>query len=330
LESRELFTNVAAISLEQVFPESADCNARKASIMTESPSVASEPCAFIGLGVMGRAMAKHLAKAGHKLTVFNRTRARAQEFVALHGGKVALTPAEAARAAKFVFVCVGKDEHVRDVVLAGGGVLEGLAPGSVLIDHGTSSADLARELSQVAVAKGCGALDAPVSGGQSGAEQGTLTIMAGGRDADFERVLPLFRSYSRQARLLGPAGSGQLAKMVNQICLAGLIQALAEALNFAEAAGLDPVATVEAISQGAAQSWQMDHRHAAMIADSFDFGFAVEWMRKDLGLAFDEARRNGAALPVTALVDQFYADIVAMGGHRWDTSSLIRRLRMRS
>jgi 3-hydroxyisobutyrate dehydrogenase len=298
--------------------------------MTESSAAALEPIAFLGLGVMGRGIARHLAKSGHPLTVFNRTRARAEEFVALHGGKVASSPAEAAEGAQFVFVCVGNDDHVRDVILAAGGALETLAPGSVLVDHGTSSADLARELSLAAMDRGAGAVDAPVSGGQAGAEQGTLTIMAGGRDADFERALPVFRKYSRQARLLGPAGSGQLAKMVNQICIAGLLQALSEALNFAELAGLDPVATVDAISQGAAQSWQMEHRHAAMIADSFDFGFAVEWMRKDLGLAFGEARRNGASLPVTALVDQFYADIVALGGQRWDTSSLIKRLRVRS
>jgi 3-hydroxyisobutyrate dehydrogenase-like beta-hydroxyacid dehydrogenase len=299
--------------------------------MSESPAVAAhEPVAFLGLGVMGRSIARHLAKSGHPLTVFNRTRARAEEFVAQNGGKIALSPADAAASAKVVFVCVGKDDHVRDVILGPGGALESLAPGGLVIDHGTSSADLARELSQVAIERGCGALDAPVSGGQAGAEQGTLTIMAGGRDADFERAQPLMRKYSRQARLLGPAGSGQLAKMVNQICIAGLIQALAEALNFAELAGLDPAATVEAISHGAAQSWQMEHRHAAMIANSFDFGFAVEWMRKDLALAFDEARRNGAALPVTALVDQFYADIQSLGGQRWDTSSLIRRLRVRS
>jgi 3-hydroxyisobutyrate dehydrogenase len=285
---------------------------------------------FIGLGVMGRAIARHLAKAGHPITVFNRTQAKAEAFVEETGGKLAVSPAEAAAGAKFVFVCVGKDNHVRDVLLQPGGAFESLEPGSILIDHGTSSADLARELSVLAIERGCGALDAPVSGGQAGAEQGTLTVMVGGRDADFERALPVLRLYSKQVRLLGPAGSGQLAKMVNQICLAGLIQALSEALNFAELAGLDPLATVEAISQGAAQSWQMDHRHATMISDSFDFGFAVEWMRKDLGLALDEARRNGAPLPVTALVDQFYADIVGMGGQRWDTSSLIRRLRMRS
>ncbi len=299
--------------------------------MTESiASPAATPVGFIGLGTMGRAIALHLVKAGHPIAVFNRTQSKADEFVGEHGGRLAGSPAEAAAGARFVFVCVGNDHHVRDVVLEPGGALEALEPGAILVDHGTSSATLARELSHLAIERGCGALDAPVSGGQAGAEQGTLTVMVGGRDADFERALPVLRTYSKQARLLGPAGSGQLAKMVNQICLGGLIQALSEALNFAELAGLDPLATVEAISQGAAQSWQMDHRHAAMIANSFDFGFAVEWMRKDLGLALDEARRNGAALPVTALVDQFYADIVGMGGQRWDTSSLIRRLRMRS
>jgi 3-hydroxyisobutyrate dehydrogenase len=297
--------------------------------MTE-PSPKALPVGFIGLGVMGRAMARHLLKAGHQLSVYNRTQTKAEEFVAAHGGQVAASPAEAAAGARFVFICVGNDDHVRQVTVGPGGVFESVQPGAVLIDHGTSSADLARELHQLSIERGLGSLDAPVSGGQAGAEQGSLTVMVGGRDTDFERTLPLLRTYSKQVRLLGPAGSGQLAKMVNQICLAGLIQGLAEGLNFAELAGLDPLATVEAISQGAAQSWQMDNRHASMIADSFDFGFAVEWMRKDLGLALDEARRNGAPLPVTALVDQFYADIVGLGGQRWDTSSLIRRLRMRS
>jgi 3-hydroxyisobutyrate dehydrogenase-like beta-hydroxyacid dehydrogenase len=298
--------------------------------MSESSAAKSEPIAFLGLGVMGQAIARHLIRAGHDVTVFNRTTAKAVEFVEKNGGKLAESPAAAAKAARIVFVCVGNDDHVRDVILEPGGAFETLEPGGLLVDHGTTSADLARELSLLAIERGCGSLDAPVSGGQGGAEQGTLTVMAGGRDVDFERALPLFRTYSRHARLLGPAGSGQLAKMVNQICLAGLIQALSEGLNFAELAGLDPVAVVETLSHGAAQSWQMDHRHAAMIADSFDFGFAVEWMRKDLGLALEAARRNGAALPVTALVDQFYADIEAQGGQRWDTSSLIRRLRVRS
>ena len=295
-----------------------------------NPPKVPERIAFIGLGVMGSAIARHLVGAGHSVTVFNRTQAKAEAFVAAHGGEAAKSPAEAAAKANVMFVCVGNDEHVRDVLLGEEGALAALAPGGVVVDHGTSSADLARDIYQLALERGCGSLDAPVSGGQSGAQNGTLTVMCGGRDADFERALPLFRCYSKQARLLGPAGSGQLAKMVNQICLAGLIQALAEAINFAEAAGLDPADVMETLTHGAAQSWQMDHRHANMIADSFDFGFAVEWMRKDLGLALDESRRNGAPLPVTALVDQFYADLQAMGGQRWDTSSLIRRLRVRS
>jgi 3-hydroxyisobutyrate dehydrogenase-like beta-hydroxyacid dehydrogenase len=299
--------------------------------MTDSsPAKSLERVAFLGLGVMGREMARHLLRAGYPVTVFNRTLARAQEFAASHGCQVAESPAEAAKDAGVVCVCVGNDDHVRDVVLGPGGALESLPAGGLVIDHGTSSADLARELSVAAIARASCALDAPVSGGQAGAEAGTLTIMAGGRDVDFERALPLFRAYSKQARLLGPPGSGQLAKMVNQICIAGLLQGLAEGLSFAELAGLDPTAVVEAISQGAAQSWQMDHRHAAMVSNSFEFGFAVDWMRKDLGLALNEARRNGAPLPVTALVDQFYADVQAMGGQRWDTSSLIRRLRVRS
>ncbi len=299
--------------------------------MTETNKPKStEHVAFLGLGVMGTPMARHLLAAGHSVTVFNRTRAKADAFVAAHGGEAVDSPAEAARRANIVFVCVGNDEHVRDVVLEEDGVLEALAPGGLIVDHGTTSANLARDVYQAALDRGCGAVDAPVSGGQSGAENGTLTVMAGGRDADFERILPFLRTYSKHARLLGPAGSGQLAKMVNQICIAGVVQALAEGINFAESAGLDPALVVETLTHGAAQSWQMDHRHAAMIADSFEFGFAVEWMRKDLGLALEEARRNGAPLPVTALVDQFYADIQALGGHRWDTSSLIRRLRVRS
>jgi 3-hydroxyisobutyrate dehydrogenase-like beta-hydroxyacid dehydrogenase len=230
-----------------------------------SPAKSLERVAFLGLGVMGREMARHLLRAGYPVTVFNRTLARAQEFAASHGCQVAESPAEAAKDAGVVCVCVGNDDHVRDVVLGPGGALESLPAGGLVIDHGTSSADLARELSVAAIARGSCALDAPVSGGQAGAEAGTLTIMAGGRDVDFERALPLFRAYSKQARLLGPPGSGQLAKMVNQICIAGLLQGLAEGLSFAELAGLDPTAVVEAISQGAAQSWQMDHRHAAMV-----------------------------------------------------------------
>jgi 3-hydroxyisobutyrate dehydrogenase len=290
----------------------------------------AERVAFLGLGVMGSRMAAHLVRAGHEVTVFNRTQERAREFVRVHGGHAAATPAEAARDARFVMVCVGNDDHVRAVTLGPEGALETLAPGGIIVDHGTSSAALARELSAHAITRGNRAIDAPVSGGQAGAEQGTLTIMAGGRDEDFAQVEPLLRAYARHARLLGPAGSGQLAKLVNQICIAGVVQGLSEGIAFAESAGLDPLAVVEVISKGAAQSWQMEHRHATMIDGSFDFGFAVDWMRKDLGLALDEARRNGASLPVTALVDQFYADVQALGGQRWDTSSLIVRLRSRS
>jgi 3-hydroxyisobutyrate dehydrogenase-like beta-hydroxyacid dehydrogenase len=287
----------------------------------------SERVAFLGLGVMGSRMAARLVQAGHTVTVFNRTHARAQAFVNDHGGRFAASPAEAAREAEYVCVCVGNDEHVRAVTLGREGALESLAPGGIIIDHSTTSAELARELAASAVQSGCRAIDAPVSGGQIGAEHGTLTAMAGGREEDFQRVEGLLSAYCRHARLLGPPGSGQLAKMVNQICIAGLLQGLSEGLAFAERAGLDPAAVVEVISKGAAQSWQMEHRHAAMIEDSFDFGFAVDWMRKDLGLALQEARRNGASLPITALVDQFYSEIQGRGGQRWDTSSLITRLR---
>ncbi len=289
-----------------------------------------EKVAFIGLGVMGVHMAAWLAKAGHELSVFNRTFAKAHAFVEKHGGRVAETPSEAARDARFVFSCVGNDEHLGAVTVGPEGAFEAMAPGTLFIDHTTSSAALARELSRVAVRSGFGFVDAPVSGGQVGAEQGSLTVMVGGSPADFERARPLIAAYAKHVRLLGPSGSGQLTKMVNQICLAGLLQGLAEGLHFTEMAGLDPVDVVDVISHGAAQSWQMDQRHMPMIQGAFDFGFAVDWMRKDLGLAIDEARRNGATLPVTALVDQFYADVQAMGGQRWDTSSLIARLRART
>jgi 3-hydroxyisobutyrate dehydrogenase len=287
----------------------------------------AEKVAIIGLGVMGSNMAAWLVKAGHEVTVFNRTLLRAHEFVALHGGVAAPTPALAAYGADVVFSCVGNDDHLRAVTLGPEGAFEAMSQGALYIDHTTSSAGLARELARHAQQRGFGFLDAPVTGGQIGAEQGTLSVMVGGNPADFERGQPLIAAYAKYVRLLGPAGSGQLAKMVNQICIAGLLQGLAEGLFFAETAGLDPVAVVDVISRGAAQSWQMDQRHQAMIAGKFDFGFGVDWMRKDLGLALDEARRNGAALPVTALVDQFYADVQAMGGQRWDTSSLIARLR---
>jgi 3-hydroxyisobutyrate dehydrogenase-like beta-hydroxyacid dehydrogenase len=287
----------------------------------------AERIAFVGLGVMGSGMAARLLHAGHRVCVFNRTQARAQAFVAEHGGTFAASPAEAARDADYVFICVGNDDHLRAVTMGREGVLDTLRPGGLIVDHTTTSAQIARELSAAAIEHGCGAIDAPVSGSQVGAEQGTLTAMVGGRAEDFSRVESLLRAYCRHARLLGPAGSGQLAKMVNQICIAGLVQALSEGIAFAERAGLDQGAVIEVLSKGSAQSWQMEHRHAAMIDGSFDFGFAVDWMRKDLGLALEESRRNGATLPVTALVDQFYGEVQAQGGQRWDTSSLISRLR---
>jgi 3-hydroxyisobutyrate dehydrogenase-like beta-hydroxyacid dehydrogenase len=288
-----------------------------------------ERVAFLGLGVMGFPMAGHLARSGHELAVWNRSPARAERFVAGHSARRAASPADAARGAALVFVCVGRDADVREVVLGPEGALAGLAPGAVLVDHTTASAELARELEARTAERGAAALDAPVSGGQAGAEQGVLTVMVGGAEEPYERALPVLRCYARQVRRLGPAGSGQLAKMVNQICIAGLLEGLAEGLHFAEAAGLDAEAVVDVISKGAAQSWQMDNRHRTMLAGEFEHGFAVEWMRKDLGLALAEARRRGAALPVAALVDQLYAEVEAMGGRRWDTSSLIARLRRR-
>ena len=283
--------------------------------------------AFVGLGVMGFPMAGHWVAAGHEVVVFNRTAGRAEAWCARHGGRAAATPREAAEGAELVAVCVGDDDDVRSVVLGDEGVLAGLASGALLVDHTTASAALARELEAAAQARGVGFLDAPVSGGQAGAENGALTIMVGGEEDVFERALPALEVYARSVRRLGPAGAGQLTKMVNQICIAGVLEGLAEGLAFAERAGLDGAAVVDVISKGAAQSWQMENRSATMIEDDFDFGFAVDWMRKDLGIALEEARRNGARLPVTALVDQFYADVQGAGGGRWDTSSLIRRLR---
>lgn len=283
--------------------------------------------AFIGLGVMGSPMAGHWAAAGLDVTVFNRTRARAEAWVAEHGGTLAASPAEAARGAELVACCVGNDDDVRAVLLGAEGALAAMRPGSLLVDHTTASAALARELDASARARDVGFLDAPVSGGQLGAQNGQLTIMAGGAETTFEQARGALDHYARSVRLLGPAGSGQLAKMVNQICIAGILQGLAEGLAFAERAGLDPAAVIDVISKGAAQSWQMEHRSPTMIEDRFDFGFAVDWMRKDLGIALDEARRNGATLPLAALVDQFYGDVQRMGGGRWDTSSLLRRLR---
>ncbi len=286
--------------------------------------------AFLCLGTMGRPMAGHLAKAdavAAPLTVWNRSAGKAERFAREEGGRLAATPAEAARGADCVLLCAGDDPDVRQVVLGEDGALAGCAPGALLVDHTTTSADLARELAAAAADRGVGFLDAPVSGGEDGARRGALTVMVGGAAADFERARPLLQVYARRCVHLGEAGSGQLAKMVNQICIAGLLEGLAEGLAFAERAGLDPRRVVEVISQGAAQSWQMDHRAATMIEDRFEFGFAVDWMRKDLGIALAEARRNGARLPVAALVDQLYAELQAAGGGRLDTSSLIRRLR---
>ncbi len=282
--------------------------------------------AFLGLGVMGFPMAAHLARAGHNLRVFNRDQQKTLRWSAANAGAAAPDPASAARSAEVVFLCLGNDASVREIVIGSGGVLDAMEPGAVLVDHTTASAQLARELAEACAARGVGWLDAPVSGGQAGAESGKLTIMCGGESKDFTRVEPLIGAYARCARLLGPAGSGQLAKMVNQVCIAGVLQGLAEGLHFARAAGLDTAAVIEVISQGAAQSWQMENRHRSMLEGRFDFGFAVDWMRKDLGIVLDEARRNGARLPLAALVDQFYSEVQAMGGGRWDTSSLIARL----
>jgi 3-hydroxyisobutyrate dehydrogenase len=283
--------------------------------------------AFIGLGTMGFPMAGHLAQAGHRVTVYNRTPARAAQWVAKHGGTAAPTPAAAAAQAELVMTCVGNDDDLRAVTVGPDGALAAMRAGTLLVDHTTASAHVARELYAAARSRGVGFLDAPVSGGQSGAEGGKLTIMVGG-DADaFARAEGVLAHYARAVTLLGGPGSGQLTKMVNQICVVGLVQALAEGINFAERAGLDVPAVLDVISKGAAQSWQMENRGKTMVADRFDFGFAVDWMRKDLGICLAEARANGAALPVTALVDQFYARLSAQGGGRRDTSSLIRLLR---
>ena len=295
-------------------------------------SIPPHAVAFIGLGVMGGPMAGHLARAGHRVTVYNRTAARAEAWVAQHAGEglsavMALTPREAAQQADIVFLCVGNDDDLRSVVLGADGALAGLRPGGLLVDHTTASADVARELSALAVAQGGQFIDAPVSGGQAGAVNGVLTVMCGGDAAAFETMRPVAMAFSRAITLLGESGAGQLAKMVNQICIAGLVQGLSEAIAFGQNAGLDMKQVLDVIGKGAAQSWQMDNRGKTMVDDQFEFGFAVDWMRKDLGLVLDEARRNGSRLPVTALVDQFYAEVQAMGGRRWDTSSLVRRLR---
>ena len=280
--------------------------------------------AFCGLGVMGAPMARHLIEAGHDVTVYNRTTARAEDWVAAHGGRSASSPSAAADGQQYVFVCVGDDNDVRSVALGSDGVLAGLATGAVLVDHTTASADVAREVGAACAEHGVGFVDAPVSGGQAGAENGTLTVMCGCDDQSvFDGAAAVMDAYARKCALLGGVGSGQLAKMVNQICIAGIAQGLAEAVNFAQHAGLDPDAVVDVIGQGAAQSWQMDNRASTMARSEFEFGFAVEWMRKDLAICLAEAARTGARLPLTALVDQFYAHVVERGGSRWDTSSLV-------
>jgi 3-hydroxyisobutyrate dehydrogenase len=288
---------------------------------------ASRNLAFLGLGVMGFPMAGHLARAGHRVTVYNRSAAKAQAWVAEFGGTAQASPREAAQGADLVFACVGNDDDLRAITLGADGAFAGMQPGAVFVDHTTASADVARELHGAARTLGLAFLDAPVSGGQAGAQNGTLTVMCGGETAAFEAARPVAMSFSRAVTLMGESGAGQLTKMVNQISIAGLVQGLAEAIAFGEKAGLDMHQVLDVIGKGAAQSWQMDNRGKTMVAERFDFGFAVDWMRKDLGLVLDEAKRNGARLPVTALVDQFYADIQAMGGQRLDTSSLIKRLR---
>ncbi|MFO1149180.1 MAG: NAD(P)-dependent oxidoreductase [Alsobacter sp.] len=282
--------------------------------------------AFLGLGVMGYPMARHLKTKGHEVTVYNRTYAKAEKWVSEHGGRAARTPREAAQGQEIVFACVGNDEDLRSVTIGPDGAFAGMEKGALFVDHTTASAEVARELYAAAKDQGFGFVDAPVSGGQAGAENGVLTVMCGGDEADFARAEPVIMSFARACKRLGASGAGQLTKMVNQICIAGLVQALSEGVHFARKAGLDVETVIETISKGAAQSWQMENRYKTMNAGKFDFGFAVDWMRKDLSICLDEARRNGANLPVTALVDQFYAEVQKMGGARWDTSSLFARL----
>jgi 3-hydroxyisobutyrate dehydrogenase len=291
------------------------------------PAVLPHTVAFLGLGVMGSPMAGHLQRAGHRVTVYNRTASKAQAWAQSNGGRAAPTPREAAAGASLVFACVGNDDDLRSIVLGSDGAFAGMDPDAVFVDHTTASAEVARELYAAARERGLHFVDAPVSGGEAGAVNGALTIMCGGDPDPFERMQPVALAMARAVTRIGESGAGQLAKMVNQTCIAGLLQGLAEGIAFGQQAGLDMKRVLEVIGKGAAQSWQMDNRGTTMVDDRFDFGFAVDWMRKDLGLVLDEARRNGAKLPVTALVDQFYADIQAKGGRRWDTSSLIRRLR---
>jgi len=287
----------------------------------------SRHVAFLGLGVMGFPMAGHLARAGHHVTVYNRTSAKAQAWVTEFGGTAAATPREAAAGADLIFACVGNDDDLRSITCGADGAFAGMKPGSVFVDHTTASAHVARELSAEARVQDLQFIDAPVSGGQAGAQNGLLTVMCGGDAAAFEAAKPVALAFSRAFTRIGDSGAGQLAKMVNQVCCVGVIQGLAEAIAFGQHAELDMNLVLEVIGKGAAQSWQMDNRGKTMVADQFDFGFAVDWMRKDLGLVLDEATRNGARLPLTALVDQFYGDVQQMGGQRWDTSSLIKRLK---
>ena len=282
---------------------------------------------FIGLGVMGYPMAGYISKAGHNVTVYNRTKSKAENWIKEHKGKMAETPEEAAKDSDFVFTCVGNDNDLKEVVIGKKGIFNTIKKGSIYIDNTTASAKIAKELYAHAKVHGFGFLDAPVSGGQAGAENGALTVMIGGDKKDFDKARPIIDCYSKKVKLLGASGSGQLAKMVNQICIAGLVQGLSEAINFGSNAGLKMEDVIEVISKGAAQSWQMENRHKTMIDDKFEFGFAVDWMRKDLRIALDEAKKNNSPLPITKIVDGYYEEIQKMGGNRWDTSSLIRRFR---
>jgi len=282
--------------------------------------------AFVGLGIMGYPMAGHLAKAGHGVAVFNRTRARADKWAGEYPGRVADTPADAASGAEIVFACVGADDDLRDIAYGDDGVLAGMSGGAIFVDHTTDSADVAREVNSSAEKNGLGFLDAPVSGGQAGAENGALTVMVGGGEASFQTAEPVMQCYAKNVTHMGAAGNGQLTKMVNQLCIAGVVQGLAEGINFAQRAGLDGARVLDVISKGAAQSWQMENRGSTMLKGEFEFGFAADWMRKDLGLCFEEAKKNGALLPMAMLVDQFYAHVQQRGGGRWDTSSLIQLL----
>ncbi len=286
----------------------------------------SEKVAFIGLGVMGYPMAGHLAAKGYDVTVYNRNNAKAEAWVAEHGGASAATPKAAASGASIVFACVGADNDLRQVTLGDDGILAGMSPGTVFVDHTTASADVAREMHAIAKDRGVGFIDGPVSGGQAGAENGALTVMCGGEAGDFAKVEGAIDSYAKMCQLMGPAGAGQLTKMVNQICIAGVVQGLAEGMNLALCAGLDGAQVVDVISQGAAQSWQMENRYKTMLADEYEHGFAVQWMRKDLAICMQEAKNQGISLPMSALVDQFYGDVEAMGGSRWDTSALLARM----